>query len=459
MHDGSSWAVVLGVLVLLGIAIYLLPVSIAASRSHPNTLAIGALNILLGWTMLGWIAALVWALTSSGKQTVRPLSAASAGAATKSCPFCAEPVLVAAIKCKHCGSDLKDSTEQPVGPSHPDRTRDNALRAAKRGPRELAIGAVIGLLVIGGGAFGLSQFWNAMVESPRAEPSAASAPTVDEPTTVSQQDAASSQVPLPEPAAPISVTAFDLQRAYQTNTVAADDKYKGMRLLVAGTVKDINIDVTGAAYLVLVSGDEFTNPKATMASSERKTISKLRQGQPVTLLCLGAGDVLKSAMLEDCVFSGPATTTSEAQAIEAVASAASSQTSANPLPPLRQVAVPGAQAQLLGSEPANPNREAPLAERMAGDCGTGANALRRAFDRVLDRAQVGVHVARVVSVQNRRLYGCEVVFDMTDGNQVQGLFAADARTIHWTAGEAEPLAYEKLVMSWSLALSPNEEGQ
>ncbi len=96
---------------------------------------------------------------------------------------------------------------------------------------------------------------------------------------------------------------------------------------------------------------------------------------------------------------------------------------------------------------------------MAGDCGTGANALRRAFDRVLDRAQVGVHVARVVSVQNRRLYGCEVVFDMTDGNQVQGLFAADARTIHWTAGEAEPLAYEKLVMSWSLALSPNEEGQ
>lgn len=29
-----------------------------------------------------------------------------ANAATKACPFCAETVLAAAIKCKHCGSDI-----------------------------------------------------------------------------------------------------------------------------------------------------------------------------------------------------------------------------------------------------------------------------------------------------------------------------------------------------------------
>ncbi len=96
---------------------------------------------------------------------------------------------------------------------------------------------------------------------------------------------------------------------------------------------------------------------------------------------------------------------------------------------------------------------------MEGDCSSGAKFLRLAFDRVLANAQTGVHVARIVTVQNRKAYGCEVIFDMTDGNQVRGLFAADDRTIHWTANESEPLTYEKLIMSRSLALSPSDEGQ
>ncbi|HEY7608755.1 MAG TPA: superinfection immunity protein, partial [Alphaproteobacteria bacterium] len=44
------------------IAIYLLPVIIASTRSLNNTAAIAVVNIFLGWTFFGWIAALVWAL-------------------------------------------------------------------------------------------------------------------------------------------------------------------------------------------------------------------------------------------------------------------------------------------------------------------------------------------------------------------------------------------------------------
>ena len=43
-------------------ALYLMPIIIAFIRNHQQRWAISALNILLGWTLVGWIAALVWAL-------------------------------------------------------------------------------------------------------------------------------------------------------------------------------------------------------------------------------------------------------------------------------------------------------------------------------------------------------------------------------------------------------------
>jgi hypothetical protein len=51
----------------IGIAIlcYFLPVICAGMRGHHNALAIGILNVFLGWTFLGWIIALVWAFTQS----------------------------------------------------------------------------------------------------------------------------------------------------------------------------------------------------------------------------------------------------------------------------------------------------------------------------------------------------------------------------------------------------------
>lgn len=47
--------------VLLGVP-YFIPTIIAYSRKKANRLAILALNALLGWTIVGWVVALVWAL-------------------------------------------------------------------------------------------------------------------------------------------------------------------------------------------------------------------------------------------------------------------------------------------------------------------------------------------------------------------------------------------------------------
>ena len=50
-------------IILIGILIflYLLPWFIASSRNHPNVGAILFINVFLGWTTLGWFAALIWA--------------------------------------------------------------------------------------------------------------------------------------------------------------------------------------------------------------------------------------------------------------------------------------------------------------------------------------------------------------------------------------------------------------
>jgi hypothetical protein len=42
-----------GLLVLL--VLYFVPTIVAARRKHHNTLAICALNLFLGWTVIGWI--------------------------------------------------------------------------------------------------------------------------------------------------------------------------------------------------------------------------------------------------------------------------------------------------------------------------------------------------------------------------------------------------------------------
>jgi hypothetical protein len=48
-------------------ALYFLPALVAALRNHHQATAIGVLNLLAGWTVLGWVLAIVWAFTAVQK--------------------------------------------------------------------------------------------------------------------------------------------------------------------------------------------------------------------------------------------------------------------------------------------------------------------------------------------------------------------------------------------------------
>jgi hypothetical protein len=54
-----------------GFVLYFLPTIIAFAREKRDAVSILVLNLLLGWTMIGWVIALVWALRQDASMVVR----------------------------------------------------------------------------------------------------------------------------------------------------------------------------------------------------------------------------------------------------------------------------------------------------------------------------------------------------------------------------------------------------
>jgi hypothetical protein len=54
-----------------GFVLYFLPAIIAFARSKRDAVSILVLNLFLGWTMIGWVIALVWALKEDVPAVIR----------------------------------------------------------------------------------------------------------------------------------------------------------------------------------------------------------------------------------------------------------------------------------------------------------------------------------------------------------------------------------------------------
>lgn len=61
-------------IIAASLGLYFLPWLCAWSRTHHQTKAIFVLNLLVGWTMIGWVAAMVWAWTAVRKEAPAPVA-------------------------------------------------------------------------------------------------------------------------------------------------------------------------------------------------------------------------------------------------------------------------------------------------------------------------------------------------------------------------------------------------
>lgn len=96
------------------------------------------------------------------------------------------------------------------------------------------------------------------------------------------------------------VTSVAYAKAYDENTVAADQQFKGKKFKVSGTVSDINTDIMGNPVLVLRGLNEFQRPQFSFSKSALDDLAKIKKGNKVTLVCTGKGDVIKTPMASDC---------------------------------------------------------------------------------------------------------------------------------------------------------------
>ena len=74
MENVNPLSIVLGVALACGYVVaYFAPTLVAYKRRRVSFVAIAATNVLLGWTLIGWVVALIWALSGhAGTADRRP---------------------------------------------------------------------------------------------------------------------------------------------------------------------------------------------------------------------------------------------------------------------------------------------------------------------------------------------------------------------------------------------------
>lgn len=98
-----------------------------------------------------------------------------------------------------------------------------------------------------------------------------------------------------------TISAQQIAQAYEENTVAADQMFKGKRFKVRGVIASINTDFMGNPYVTIRAGvNQFMEPQFKFDKDQTDRVAQLRKGATVTLACTGRGDIAKTPMSDNC---------------------------------------------------------------------------------------------------------------------------------------------------------------
>jgi hypothetical protein len=72
-------AAILELVIFAVLAIYFVPLVVAAARKHRSVGAIAFVNIVLGWSVVGWLWAMIWSLTGNVREPEKMPAAGPSG--------------------------------------------------------------------------------------------------------------------------------------------------------------------------------------------------------------------------------------------------------------------------------------------------------------------------------------------------------------------------------------------
>jgi hypothetical protein len=234
----------------------------------------------------------------------------------KRCPFCAEEILAAAIKCKHCGSRLDSPEATPDAQS--------AAPPTSVWKRPVGNGSIFGLL-----SLVIAGMWMAgAFDSPKATSTNTGPNVILDP---SQKLATAEPTPTATvypKGAVFKISADDLDSEYEANEVATDEKIGDAVVEVSGTVVSIDKSFRDHASVGLHLSNSIASMMISLIDSQKPLAAKLVKGKEATFRCEKVRRILSTPTGSNCliVFSDKAIVTS----VVATVNTASSSSIAKP---------------------------------------------------------------------------------------------------------------------------------